>query len=158
VTFTAKERYLIRGIQRTAVDCRPVREDLPSKAYAGVECRSDDPAVARMGFYLFHNDKDMLSVYYARVHAEGLKVGSGACVDGKEGESAFVPGEPDDVLVDRHACFLNDQGYANYRVTMLGGLYVGLLGRSANMTALEDFAWVGSVDMPGYPTIWSEGN
>jgi hypothetical protein len=87
---------------------------------------------------------------------EGPKVGSGACADGDEGESAFIPGEPDDVLADRHACFLNDQGYANYRLTMSGGLYVGLLGRSANMTALEDVAWRGSVDVPGYPTIWSE--
>ena len=156
VTFTAKERYLIKGIQRTAIDCRPVREDLPAKAYAGVECRSDDPAVARMGFYLFHNDKDMLAAYYARVRAEGLKVNSGSCVDG-EAESAFIPGEPDDVLVDRQACFVNDEGYANFRLTLSGGLYVGLLGRSANMVALEDFVWRGSVDVPGYPTIWSEG-
>jgi hypothetical protein len=39
---------------------------------------------------------------------------------------------------------------------MSGGLYVGLLGRSANVTALEDVAWRGSVNVPGYPTIWSE--
>ncbi len=36
------------------------------------------------------------------------------------------------------------------------GLYIGLLGRSADMRALEDFAWIGSVDMPGYPTLWAE--
>jgi hypothetical protein len=109
-----------------------------------------------MGFYLFHSDKDMLAAYFARIRAEGLKRDGGACADGKEGESAYIPGEPDDLLVDRHACFLNDAGYANYRVTMSGGLYVGLLGRTANMTALEDFAWRGSVDVPGYPTIWAE--
>jgi hypothetical protein len=157
ITFTKAERHLVDGIQRNALDCRPVRQELPPKAYAGVECRSDDPAVARMGFYLFHTDEDMLDAYYARVRGEGLRIGSGACADGREGESAFIPGEPDDVLVDRHACFLNDQGFANYRVTMSGGLYVGLLGRSTNMVALEDFAWRGSVDVPGFPTIWSEG-
>ena len=155
VKLTATERYLIDGIRRTALDCQPVRAHLPGKAYAGVECRSDDPAVARMGFYLFHTDRDMLDAYFARVRAEGLKRDSGACADG-EGESAFIPGEPEDVLVDRHACFINDQGYANYRVTMSGGLYIGLLGRSADMRALEDFAWIGSVDVPGYPTLWAE--
>ena len=59
--------------------------------------------------------------------------------------------------MDRQACFVNDEGYANFRLTLSGGPYVGLLGRSANMVALEDFVWRGSVDVPGYSTIWSEG-
>ena len=93
---------------------------------------------------------------FARVRAEGLKRDSGACADG-EGESAFIPGEPEDVLVDRHACFINDQGYANYRVTMSGGLYIGLLGRSADMRALEDFAMDRERGHAGLPDALGRG-
>lgn len=152
--LTADERYLIDGIRRTAIDCRPVRDGLPDRALAGVECRSDDPAVARMGFYRFASDADMLEAYLARMRAEGVELDSVGCIDG-EGESGYIPDEG--MATDRHGCFINADGYANYRATISGShVYVGLLGRSADMRALEDFAWRGNQDVPGNPTLWSE--
>src|SRR5262245_8759556 len=69
VAFTAKERYLQRGVLRDAVACQPVRTDLPKQAVAGIECASKDPAVARIGFYLFKTDAAMLAAYFARMDA-----------------------------------------------------------------------------------------
>ncbi|HET9520522.1 MAG TPA: hypothetical protein VFO73_05730 [Candidatus Limnocylindrales bacterium] len=154
--FTAGERYLYDGVRRGAVDCEPAAgsDEVPAKAIAGLECWSDDPAVARVGFYLFENDADMLAAYTARMTAEGIALDSGSCRDG-EGEMSYAPGEGP--TADRNGCFINDEGYANYRLTMAGShVYVGILGRSADMAALEDFAWLGSVDTPGAPTLWSQ--
>ena len=58
--FTADEMYLVDGIRRgAAMDCEPVRAELPKKAIAGVECIGDEWFVARLGFYLFENDEEM---------------------------------------------------------------------------------------------------
>jgi hypothetical protein len=35
-------------------------------------------------------------------------------------------------------------------------VYIGVLGRTADMRALVDFAWRGNQDTPGGPTLWSE--
>jgi len=73
---------------------------------------SPDRAVARIGYYLFANDDDMLAAYLWRMTAEGVELDSGSCYDG-EGEHAYTPGEG--LVLDRNGCFLNDEGYANYR-------------------------------------------
>lgn len=154
--FTEGERYLYDRVRRGAVDCEPAAgsDELPAKAVAGIECRSDDPAVARVGFYLFESDADMLAAYTARMTAEGIGLDSGPCRDG-EGEMSYAPGEGP--TADRNGCFVNDEGYANYRLTMSGShVYIGILGRSADMVALEDFAWFGSADTPGAPTLWRD--
>ncbi len=53
---------------------------------------------------------------------------------------------------DRDGCFINDEGYANYRATRSGSnVYIGILGTSDDMAALADFAWLGSQDTPGNP-------
>jgi hypothetical protein len=154
VQFTVDEQYLLNGISRGAFDCVPVRDELPIHAVGGIECRSDDPAVARIGFFLFDGDADMLEAYFARMDAEGVARDSGGCDDG-EGESAYIPGE--DVLPDRHGCFVNAEGYANYRATISGNhIYIGVLGRTAEMRALVDFAWRGNQDVPGNPTLWGQ--
>jgi hypothetical protein len=31
---------------------------------------------------------------------------------------------------------------------------IGIRGRSDDMRALEDFAWLGNQDTPGNPTLW----
>ena len=54
----------------------------------------------------------------------------------------------------RAGCFINDQGYANYRVTTGNGVYIGILGRTDDMGALEDFTFLGSQDVPAFPTLW----
>jgi hypothetical protein len=156
--FTAAERYLLDGILRGAEDCQPAggSDDLPKDAIAGIECASPDPAVARIGFYLFANDGDMLDAYLARMKAEGVALDSGICNEG-EREGAYIPWEGDEIAPYRVGCFINDEGYANYRVTLPGAhVYIGILGRSGDMVALEDFAWLGSRDTPGNPTLWGD--
>ena len=94
----------------------------------------------------------------AGVSVENLIVDSGACVPG-EGEGAYIPYGDDEFAPDRHACYVNDEGYGNYRATLSGvHVYVGLLGRSANMRSLEDWAWFGNQDTPGNPTLWGQGH
>jgi hypothetical protein len=151
---TAEEQYLMDGVRRGGQDCRPVRVDLPTGAVAGIECTADHPAVARLGFYLFADEATMLDAYFERMASEGITRESGGCIDG-EGEGSYVPFEG--VSPYRDGCFINAEGYANYRATLPGAnVYVGILGRSDDMAALADFAWVGNQDTPGNPTLWSE--
>ena len=142
------------GIQRGAVDCAPVRTALPPRAIAGIDCASDDPTVARVGFYLFRNQADTISAYLQRMAAEGIELDTGNCIDG-EGEGAYVPWEDNELAPYRNGCFINDAGYANYRATLPGEhVYIGVLGRTKATAPLADFAFKGSVDTPGFPTLW----
>jgi hypothetical protein len=155
--FTDAEQDLLDGVQRGTKNCQPAggSDELPKDALAGIECDSTDPAVARVGFYQFANDEDMLNAYLSRMKAEGVKLESGSCNEG-ESEHAYIPDEG--FALDRAGCFVNDEGFANYRYTMTGDhVYIGILGRSADMLALETFAWKGSLDMPGIPTLWFGG-
>ena len=155
--LNATEKYLKAGIVHSAVDCRPVRDALPSHSIGGIECASDNAGIARIGFYLFGNDQDMLEAYYARIDREGLKIGSGADCYGTGGESEYVPSGDDGPAPYRHACFINDQGFANYRLTLPDShVYVGMLGRSNDMRVLDDTAFRGSMDTPGFPTLWDQ--
>lgn len=150
----AAEQALIDGILRGVRDCRPARDQLPEGAIAGIECASGEPAVARIGFYRFADDRSMLDAYLARMAAEGIELDSGSCVDG-ESEGAYIPEEG--FAAQRQGCFINDAGFANYRVTLPGpSVYIGILGRTDDMRALEDFAWRGNMDTPGTPTLWTE--
>jgi hypothetical protein len=154
--FSDDEQDLLDGVQRGTKNCRPAgSDDLPGGAVAGIECDSTDPAVARIGFYLFGDDQAMVDAYLARMQAEGVEGGTGACSDG-ESEQAYIPGEG--FATNRAGCFVNDEGFANYRYTITGDhVYVGILGRSADMAALQDFAWKGNQDVPGMPTLWFGG-
>lgn len=158
VAFTRAEKYLIDGIMRGESDCSPVRGDdaLPGAAIAGVVCDLVGTPVSQMGFYLFKNDADMLDVYMARVSVENLVVDSGACAPG-EGEGAYIAYGEDEFAPARNACFVNDQGYGNYRATLSGEhVYFGLLGRTKAMRTLADWAWLGNEDVPGRPTLWQQ--
>ena len=156
VAFSRAEKYLIEGIMRGESDCSPVRGDaLPGLAIAGIDCDLIASPAARMGFYLFKNDADMLDAYMARVSVENLVVDSGACPN--EGEGAYIPYGEDEVAPDRNACYVNDQGYGNYRATLSGvHVYFGLLGRTKAMQTLADWAWLGNQDVPGNPTLWQQ--
>jgi hypothetical protein len=150
--FTADEQYLIDGLLRGVIGCEPVRAGLHGTAVAGIDCTSDDPAVARVGFYLFEDDEAMLEHYFARLAAEGVAPDAGDCHDGAF-EGPYFPGEG--LVPERNACFINDQGYANYRVTLAGDhVYIGVLGRSDDAVALVDFAFRFNRDTPGIPTLW----
>ncbi|HEY3334029.1 MAG TPA: hypothetical protein VGK16_02240 [Candidatus Limnocylindrales bacterium] len=152
--LTVEEQYLLDGVRAGATDCRPLRANLPTRTTGAIECGWDDPSVARVGFFLFDGEVDMLAAYYARMDAEGVKRNSVACVDGA-GESPYTPGG--DTVASRQGCFVNDAGYANYRATIPAYLlYVGVLGRTGDMAALANFAWRGNEDVPGMPTLWAE--
>jgi hypothetical protein len=155
VAFSPAEKYLVDGIMRGESECSPARANLPGLAIAGIDCHLVGSPAARMGFYLFKSDDDMLKAYMARVSAEHLVVDSGACVPG-EGEGAYIPAG-EDFSSDRHACYINDQGYGNYRATLSGvHVYMGLLGRTKDMRSLVNWAWLGNDDTPGWPTLWQQ--
>ncbi len=150
--LTADERYLLDGIRRGAVDCEPVREKLPSTAIAGIECDTDDRAVARVGFYLFEDDAAMLKHYFARMTAAGVQRDSGDCHDGF-GEGPYVPGEG--LVRERNLCFVNEAGIGNYRMTLAGDhVYIGVLGTTRDVMKLTDFAFRFNSDVPGGTTLW----
>jgi hypothetical protein len=152
--LTTDERYLLSGVRRGAIDCGPARDRLPINAIAGIDCASDDPRVDRVGFYLFEDDDAMLGAYMARMTVELVLIDSGTCADG-EAEGAYTPWAEDEEAPYRQGCFLNAAGYGNYRATLPGEhVYIGVLGRSADLVALEDFAWEGNRDTPGSPTLW----
>jgi hypothetical protein len=154
---TAKERFLIAGIQHGAIDCKPVRSSLPARAIAGIECDSNAPKVARVGFYLFRNDADMLAAYFRRMKAEGLKLEYGDCFGGNVGEYAYMPWETHDLAPYRNGCFINDAGYANYRATLPGvHVYIGVLGSTKDIDPLLDLVWRGNQDTPGTITLWGQ--
>lgn len=155
--FSPAEQDLLDGVQRGTENCEPARGgDLPPAAIAGIECDSTASGVARVGFYRFADDEAMLDAYLARMEAEGVALDSGSCVDG-EAEGAYIPSE--EFAAARAGCFINDEGVANYRLTMAGDhVYIGILGNSADLTALETFAWSpSSGDTPGMPTLWFGG-
>ena len=156
VEFTPDEMYLVEGIQRGVFDCEPVRDKLPNAAVAGIECLGKDWFVARVGYYLFENDEDMLEHYFARMQAEGVTLNEGSCFDG-EGEGAYIPG--DEEVASRQGCFITDEGVANYRVTLPGAhVYIGIVGHNIDTVELEDFAFLGNRDTPSSPTLWGNPN
>ena len=148
------ERFLLAGVLRGAVDCHPVRSDLPPKSGAGIECASDDPGVARVGFYYFERDEDMLAAYAARMIREGVALDSGPACNEGESEGPYVPWDGPDMAPFRYGCFINGEGYANLRVTTGSAVYIGILGRNDDMESLYEFAFRGSMDTPGFPTLW----
>lgn len=153
-TLSEGERYLLAGILRNATDCAPVRTDLPPRSGAGIECASDDPAVARIGFYYFDRDEDLLAAYAARMIREGVAMDSGPVCDERESEGPYVPWDGPDMAPLRYGCFVNDEGYANLRITTGSAVYIGILGRTGDLDALQEFAFRGSHDTPSFPTLW----
>lgn len=153
--FTPEEAYLSDGIRRGAMDCEPVRNELPRTAVAGIECTGDEWFVARIGYYLFENDEEMFDHYVARMQAEGVELGVGTCFDG-EGDQQYVPGDTE--FMARHGCFITAQGVANYRILLPGAhVYIGIVGHNIDPVELEAFAFRGSHDVPGFPTLWDPG-
>ena len=153
--YTAGERYLQDGIRRGAIDCAPAAgsDEMPGAAVAGIECYSDDPSLARLGFYLFASDADMLDAYRFEMSAQGVAFDSGTCHDG-EHEGAYTPG--DGFVSARHGCFMDGEGRASYRATLPGDhVYISVLSGRDNMSYVEDFAWLGNQDAPGRPTLWA---
>ena len=158
VEFTADEMDLVDGIRPgAAMDCEPVRSELPKKAIAGVECIGGEWFVARVGFYRFENDEEMLEHYEARMVAEGVTLNEASCFYG-EGDGQYIPG--DEEVASRHGCFITEDGTANYRLLLPGAhVYVGIVGHNIDSIELEDFAFLGGAhDTPSFPTIWGNAD
>jgi hypothetical protein len=155
VAFSRDEAYLFAGVRSGVIDCEPVRSALPPRATAGIECGADTRVVARVGFYLFDDESDLLAAYFARMKAEGVKIESGETCRQGEAERGYFPGDGE-LVPNRGGCFINGAGIANYRATIPARIYIGILGRNADMAALEDWAWIGQQDTPGGPTLWAE--
>ena len=88
-SFNRAERYLIDGIMRGESDCSPVRSKLPARAIAGIDCDLVGSPVARVGYYLFRNEADLLDAYLARMEAEGIALESGGCLEGRARAPTF---------------------------------------------------------------------
>ena len=130
--------------------CVPRRTDLPPGATLGVECHPADPLVAAVGIYSFPTDGSIAeparTAYLARLATAGVKTASGDCKTGVPGDHAWpanLPDQGDDggLSPTRAACFLDENGTANIRLTCYGDLYVGVLGRTKELAALNAWTW-----------------
>ena len=168
--MTTKERALIRLLRVDAgVDCAPRRVDLPDGALRGIECRPNDPLVARVGIYEFKDPIQAAYTYMTRMAASGVDVNAGDCLRDIPGEGAWTPGdgegnyddpgvfnwENEALSPNRSGCFRDENGVANMRVTC-GNAYVGVLGTGTDLSELNDWTWTypagyepGTPDSPG---------
>ena len=144
------ERDLLGFLRSDArVDCVPRRTELPRGASIGVECRPDDPLVARVGIYGFGDEPDeaaVLSMYFDRLAEHGVSPASGDCQAGVPGDASwpdYLPDRDEDGVYrpTRAGCFIDQNGNANIRVLCYGPYYVGILGRRGDLDALDAWAW-----------------
>ena len=168
--MTAAEAALMRELRTdTAVNCVPRRTDLPPGAIRGIECRPNDPLVARVGVYQFKTGNEAAYAYMTRMASSGVDVNSGDCNQDVPGESGWIPGdgelEPTDpdafnwensaLVTERIGCFRDENGTANVRA-VCDASYIGVLGTAADLSDLFDWTWrypqgyePGTPDAPG---------
>lgn len=130
--MTPEEEALIGALRLdAAVNCVPRRADLPEGSPRGIECRPDDPAVARVGIYWFASPNDAAHAYMTRMASYGVDVSAGDCGRDIPGDAAWTPGDNEGsfedpgvfnwensaLSSDRIGCFLDENGTANVRVT-----------------------------------------
>jgi hypothetical protein len=131
------------------VDCQPRRSDLPPGAVAGIECHPNDSLVSAVGVYAFSDDavEPALNAYLARLASAKVAVGSGDCATGHPGDHAWPSNLPDvgesgsGPSALRAGCFLDENGIANIRVTCYADIYIGVLGASKDLKALNAWTW-----------------
>jgi hypothetical protein len=170
--LTEQEQELVSELREDVrVDCRPRRTDLPDGALLGVECFPTDDLVARVGIYGFASTRDAALAYLDRMSRAGVAPNSGRCLEGIPGEGAWTAGDGEGSVDDvdaivvrgqtlvshRSGCFHDENGTANYRATCWAPVYVGVLGATRDLAALEDWAWRYPDDVepstPGPPGI-----
>jgi hypothetical protein len=157
VTPTTEELTLLSGMRTDLAErCRPLREDLPEGALAGLECVPEAPAVGAARIFLFNDREAMLQRYLDVLAAGGVQPrtqGSGRPF----AESAYVPGdEPGEPLTDtRHGHYVDGDGHGRYAATFPPFVLLVVAGTDANVNALYDWSWRGNRDVPGGPTVWS---
>jgi hypothetical protein len=172
--FEASLRSFLR--EDAGVDCAARREGLPPGATAGIECTpGTEPwpdegwdevpygVAERVGAYMFPGAAEAALAYLERMTEAGVPLRQDGCSDGREGDTSYVPGDgergtgEDHWVVeyrgeffnaDRLGCFVNENGVANVRVTCSDGVYVGVLGRDADVSML--YEW--TIQYPPYRT------
>ena len=138
-------------------DCSPERSGLPQYTYGAMECFVDDGLIDRVGLYLVDRSDLARDLYAERLAQYDVALESGDCASGVPGESAWDRRAGWDPLVsyNRIGCFVNENDHANVRVTCQPntgegdmtpspGMYVGVLGSTAEVAALYDWAWGGA--------------
>jgi hypothetical protein len=136
--------------------CEPLRTDLPKAAVAAISCTPDSDVAALVTVSVFNSQKEMLAAYKAWLKAQGIKTRSnqGACLAKKPSEGAYIPGDTGAKLTpNRNGCYVDADGHAHYVATAPNGL-IEVVGKGRSIPALEDWAWLGSQDAPGVPTVW----
>ena len=155
--FSADEAALVAGLRAdAAVDCVPRRTGLPARAIAGIECRVNGALVTRVGAFRFLDARDAVTTYLERLASYHVAPATGDCLAGTSGDVAWMPGDgaTGPRVVGRSGCFLDENGTANVRATC-GSMYVGVLGRDADLAALDrwvrtsEHGQVGAGEPPG---------
>jgi hypothetical protein len=152
VVWTSAEKELLRSLRRNAqVDCEPRRHDVPEGVTAAIECRLHDGLVERVGVYQYVDDYAAFGQYRQVLESYGVLLNVGSCWDGVPGDAAWIPGDDLEPLPlhERHGCFFDQHGRANTRVLCGGGLYIGILGRNADLAALERWTDATDENFPG---------
>jgi hypothetical protein len=148
--FSAAEKRLVEALRADVrVGCAPRRTDLPQDAVAGVECRVKTALVDRVGIYSFKEEIESdaaLQAYLVRLVDSGVNPRTGDCLSGVPGDSSwprYLPDEDADLgyRPERSGCFIDENGIANIRLTCYGSLYVGVLGRTADIAGLYNWSW-----------------
>jgi hypothetical protein len=108
----------------------------------------------RVGVYAFSSPPAAALVYLDRLTRAGVTLMRGDCQRGESGDSAWAPGDAldpgsvSDPIVEyrrewwstnRSGCFVDEDGTANVRVTCGDGIYIGVLGRDANVSMLYEW-------------------
>ena len=149
-TYSAAERRLLEAIRVDArIGCAPRRTGLPQDAVAGVECRVGSSLVDRVGIYSFKEEiapDAALQAYLMRLVDNGVTPRTGDCLAGSPGDSSwpsYLPDEDEDLgyRLERSGCFFDENGIANVRLTCYDSLYVGILGKNADLASLYKWAW-----------------
>ncbi len=154
-TYTAAERRLLDALRADAhIGCAPRRTNLPTLSTAAVECHVDTALVDRVGVYGFgptagaEGLDPAIQTYLDKLAEYRVKPRTGDCQAGKPGDSSwpdYQPDEQDDGSPGyrpmRSGCFLDENGTANIRLTCYGDIYIGILGKNADIAALYAWAW-----------------
>jgi hypothetical protein len=144
--MTATERVVVAQLQvGVRTTCAPRRTDLP-KATAGIECIINDPLVDRVGACSFVEASGDIpgaaarDAYLVRMASYGVAPNTGDCTTGNPGDCSWPTNTMDDgedggFSENRSGCFLDEDRHANVRLTCYGPLYVGVVGKSADLAA-----------------------
>ncbi len=139
--------------------CRAVQGELRDGALAALRCPAPAPGIDLVTIRLYGSRWELADAYAARVAAAGIAPMShrGRCLPRQPSEGGYVPGDGRGVeVVDRSACWTGDDGSAHYLATIPSFVLVRVDGRAgSSIPDLEAWAWLGSRDQPGNPSLWS---